>query len=219
MRLFIVIFVALLLQACSQDYDQARVINKKISNFSKKEVIREKDLVVSSSSWAEVKTFPGLVMNTSQKLDAKKVVYAKDMPGTDFYDVVRVVDGDTINVDIDGVIKKVRLIGINTPEIVDPRKPIECFGKEASLKAHEWLEGRKVSLELDNTQNDRDKYGRLLRYVKRDDGFFYNYEIIKQGFAFEYTYKYPYKYQENFKKAEEYAKNNALGLWANDACR
>lgn len=135
-----------------------------------------------------------------------------------YYPVVKVVDGDTIDVSVDGKVERLRLIGINTPETVDPRKPVECFGKEASAKAKEFLAGEEVELEGDPTQDDRDKYGRLLRYVTTKDGFFYNLEIIKQGYAYEYTYDVPYKFQDEFKAAQAEAKNAARGLWADGAC-
>ena len=77
--------------------------------------------------------------------------------------VVRVIDGDTIEVEIDGTSYRVRYIGIDTPETVHPQKPVECFGKEASEKNRELVEGKRVRLEKD--VSDTDKYGRLLRYV------------------------------------------------------
>lgn len=135
-----------------------------------------------------------------------------------FYKVVKVVDGDTIDVDVDGKVERLRLIGINTPETVDPRRPVECFGKEASDKAKEFLLGEEVELESDPTQTDRDKYGRLLRYVRTKEGFFYNLEIIKQGYAYEYTYDVPYKYQKDFRAAQAEAENQRKGLWADGAC-
>lgn len=135
-----------------------------------------------------------------------------------YYPVINVVDGDTIDVLIDEKKERVRLIGINTPEIIDPRKKVECFGKEASSFAHQMLEAKKVRLERDKTQDDRDKYKRLLRYVWREDGFFYNFEAIKLGYAYEYTYKIPYQYQNNFKEAEKTARENNAGLWASDTC-
>lgn len=135
-----------------------------------------------------------------------------------YYKVIKVVDGDTIAVDIDGVSETLRLIGINTPETVDPRKPVECFGVEASNKAKELLSGKSVALEKDNSQDERDKYGRLLRYIRTKEGLFYNLEIIKQGYAYEYTYDVPYKYQSEFKEAENYARTKKLGLWADGTC-
>jgi len=134
------------------------------------------------------------------------------------YKVIKVVDGDTIAVNIDGVSETIRMIGINTPETVDPRKPVECFGVEASNKAKEMLSGKFVALEKDDSQDNRDKYNRLLRYIRIKDGLFYNLEIIKQGYAYEYTYETAYKYQSEFKEAENYARSHKLGLWADNAC-
>lgn len=135
-----------------------------------------------------------------------------------FYRVTKVVDGDTIDVLMDGKTERVRLLGINTPESVDPRRPVECFGREASAKAKEWLDGRSVRLEYDESQDRRDKYGRLLAYVYRDDGFFYNLEIIKAGYAYEYTYFLPYEFQAEFKAAQKDAETKERGLWAPAAC-
>ncbi len=143
----------------------------------------------------------------------------KYFANSDLYEVVKVVDGDTVDVLINGEVERLRLIGINTPESVDPRKPVECFGIEASNRAKELLEGQKVYLEKDDTQDNRDKYDRLLRYIWREDGLFYNLEIIKQGYAYEYTYQIPYTYQDKFKVAEEYARKNKLGLWADGVCQ
>jgi micrococcal nuclease len=79
--------------------------------------------------------------------------------------VVEVVDGDTLKVNLDGQVHTVRLIGVDTPETVDPRKPVDGFGQEASAKAYELLDGQTVALEVDQSQGERDKYDRLLRYV------------------------------------------------------
>lgn len=140
-------------------------------------------------------------------------------PQDKLYKVVKVVDGDTIDVDIDGKTERLRLIGINTPETVDPRKPVECFGKEASAKAKELLSGKNVKLEYDSTQDTRDKYGRLLAYVFREDGLFYNDWTIRNGYAYEYTYNVPYKYQSLFKEAQKFASDNQLGLWSPNSCQ
>jgi len=133
-------------------------------------------------------------------------------------EVVSIVDGDTIKVKLDGKVETVRLIGIDTPEVVDPRKPVQCFGKEASNKAKELLTGHKVKLESDPTQTNRDKYNRLLRYAWREDGLFFNDWMIRNGYAHEYTYDIPYNYQTQFKEAEKYARENNLGLWNSAAC-
>jgi len=123
------------------------------------------------------------------------------------FKVTRVVDGDTI--EIEGG-EKVRYIGIDTPETVDPRKPIQCFGIEASKKNKELVEGKTVRLEKDIT--DRDKYSRLLRYVWIDN-LFVNLELVKQGFASSYSYPPDIKYQEEFLAAETEAREAERGLW------
>jgi micrococcal nuclease len=135
------------------------------------------------------------------------------------YKVKKVVDGDTIDVTINDKTVKVRLIGINTPETVDPRKEVECFGKEASNKAKELLDKNEVYLEKDESQANKDKYDRLLRYIYLEDNTNVNLEMIKEGYAFEYTYETPYKYQELFKKAETEAKDNNRGLWNSSSCQ
>ena len=122
--------------------------------------------------------------------------------------VVRVVDGDTI--EIEGG-ERVRYIGIDTPETVDPRKPVQCFGVEASNKNKELVEGKMVRLERDTT--DRDKYNRLLRYVWVGD-IFVNLELVKQGFAYSYSYPPDIKYQDQFIKAQQGAREAKQGLWS-----
>ncbi|PWB38582.1 MAG: hypothetical protein C3F02_02610 [Parcubacteria group bacterium] len=136
----------------------------------------------------------------------------------EYYSVSSVVDGDTIKVNIGGTVETLRLIGMDTPEVVDPRKPVQCFGKEASNKAKELLIGKKVRIEKDPTQGEFDKYNRRLAYIYREDGLFYNKYMIEQGYAHEYTYNTPYKYQNEFKAAQKYAHDNNLGLWSPDTC-
>ena len=135
-----------------------------------------------------------------------------------FYSVIKVVDGDTLSIDIDGQKETLRLIGIDTPETVHPSKPVECFGKEASAKAKEILTGQSIRIEKDTTQGDLDKYGRLLVYVFLKDGTNFNKMMIEQGFAYEYTYNLPYKYQQEFKLAEQTAREQKIGLWADNVC-
>ena len=136
----------------------------------------------------------------------------------DYYSVLRVVDGDTIEVNINGKTEKLRLIGLDTPETVDPRKPVECFGVEASNKAKELLQDKKVKLKNDISQGERDKYNRLLRYVYMEDGTLFNKLMIESGYGHEYTYVIPYEHQEEFMQAETYARENNLGLWNPDVC-
>ncbi|MFZ2189877.1 MAG: thermonuclease family protein [Candidatus Magasanikiibacteriota bacterium] len=136
----------------------------------------------------------------------------------EYYDVSSVVDGDTVKINTNGTITTLRLIGMDTPETVDPRKEVQCFGKEASAKAKELLVGKKVRIEKDSTQDDLDKYGRTLVYIFREDGLFYNKYMIEQGYAHEYTYDTPYKYQAEFKMDQKSAQDNLRGLWSPNTC-
>ena len=143
---------------------------------------------------------------------------ASTTPESGYYAVVNVVDGDTFKVLMGNVTETVRLIGIDTPETKDPRKPVQCFGKEASAKAHSILDGQSVRLEADPSQDDRDKYGRLLRYAYLPDSTFFNKMMIEEGYAHEYTYDIPYQFQAEFKEAETAARTQNLGLWAANTC-
>jgi len=143
--------------------------------------------------------------------------------GYEWYPVVKVVDGDTLVIEIDGKNVTLRLIGLDTPETVDPRKPVQCFGKEASEKAKQILTGTSVRIEMDPSQGELDKYGRLLAYVYvpadvRPEGILVNEYMIAEGYGHEYTYNLPYKYQAEFKAAERKAREEKKGLWADGAC-
>jgi micrococcal nuclease len=136
---------------------------------------------------------------------------ARDGP----YRVVRVVDGDTVTVANGDTL---RLIGIDTPETVDPREPVQCFGVEASRRAHVLLDGRSVELEYDATQGTLDRYGRTLAYVWLPDGRLFNEVMIAEGFAHEYTYDVPYRYQARFRAAQHAARDAQRGLWSPSTC-
>jgi micrococcal nuclease len=129
------------------------------------------------------------------------------------FDVTSVVDGDTIKVSELGTL---RLIGIDTPETKDPRKPVQCFGAEASKRASELLSGKKVYLEFDPA-NRIDKYGRTLAYVYREDGYFFNAEMVKDGYANSYT-KYPHPKLEEFNVLAREAREKQKGLYSPDTC-
>lgn len=141
-----------------------------------------------------------------------------DESNEELYAVTKVIDGDTIAISKDGKTETVRLIGIDTPETVDTRVEVQCFGKESSDKLKSLLSGKKVSLEIDDREGERDKYKRMLAYVFRDDGLFINKYMIEEGYAYEYTYDTDYKYQNAFMSAEASAKAGQNGLWKPDAC-
>lgn len=132
--------------------------------------------------------------------------------------VIRVVDGDTLKVLIATTSESIRLIGIDTPEIVDPRRPVQCFGSEASKRMKTLATNACIMLEADASQGDRDKYGRLLRYAYLPDHTSLNEEMIREGYAFEYTYDLPYRYQAEYKVAEREARSAARGLWDPSRC-
>lgn len=135
-----------------------------------------------------------------------------------YYSVVKVIDGDTLSIQINGKVQTLRLIGLDTPETVDPRKPVQCFGREASAKAKEILTGQQVRIETDQTQDEYDKYNRLLAYVFLPEGTLLNEMMIREGYGHEYTHQTPYKYQNEFRAAENEARNKKRGLWADGAC-
>lgn len=123
------------------------------------------------------------------------------------FEVARVIDGDTI--EISGR-ERVRYIGIDTPETVESDKPVECFGPQASAENKKLVEGKVVRLQKDLT--DRDKYGRLLRYVWVDD-IFVNLELVRLGFARANAYPPDTLHQNEISKAQEEAKKIGAGLW------
>lgn len=124
--------------------------------------------------------------------------------------VLRVVDGDTIEVDINGASYTVRYIGVDTPETVHPSKPVECFGKEASEKNRALVEDRVVVLEKDVSEVDR--YGRLLRYVWAGD-VMVNAELVRLGYAQVSTYPPDVRYQDLFVQLQREAREKEMGLW------
>ena len=125
--------------------------------------------------------------------------------------VAKVIDGDTIKLESGQV---VRYIGIDTPETVHPSKPIQCYGKEASNKNKELVEGKEIEMEKDVSETD--KYGRLLRYIWIGD-IFVNEYLVREGFAHSSTYPPDVKYQNRFREAEREAREESRGLWG-DYC-
>jgi micrococcal nuclease len=129
------------------------------------------------------------------------------------YRVEKVVDGDTLEVRINGALDTVRLIGVDTPETHDPRKPVQCFGENATAYTKGLTEGKDVRLQSVPLDSDRDKYNRLLRYVFLPDGTFVNAVLIRDGYAFAYTV-FPHSALGPFRALEAEARQNNRGLWA-----
>jgi micrococcal nuclease len=125
--------------------------------------------------------------------------------------VTRVVDGDTIVV---AGVGTVRLIGVDTPETVDPRKPVQFFGREASAFTRSTAQGKVVRLEFDFQRMD--KYQRTLAYVYLPDGTFLNAELVREGYGHAYV-QYPFKYLDQFRGYEREAREAGRGLWGGAA--
>jgi micrococcal nuclease len=127
--------------------------------------------------------------------------------------VVTVHDGDTITVNTAGKTEKVRLVGIDTPELDDER---DAYRDEA-VAAREFvrlrLKGKTVTLERDSNQGDRDDYGRLLRYVILPDGTNFNEELVRKGYARVYD-RFAFALKAQFKRTEAEAKREHIGVWA-----
>jgi micrococcal nuclease len=131
-------------------------------------------------------------------------------PGT--YRITQFHDGDTISVEMDGQEEEVRFIGVDTPETQDPRKAVQCFGHAASAFTKQLIGDKPVRLEADALSSNRDRYGRLLRYVYLPDGRLVQAEIIKEGYGFAYT-SFPFTKSEEFTTYQRQAREQTKGLW------
>ncbi|WP_035349774.1 thermonuclease family protein [Fictibacillus gelatini] len=127
-------------------------------------------------------------------------------------EVIRVIDGDTIKVNVNNKEETVRFLLVDTPESVHPTKPIQPFGPEASQLTKKLLTGKKVELELD--VSERDKYGRLLAYVYVD-GKSVQEELLKKGLArVAYVFAPNTKYVDRYRKIERAAREKGIGIWS-----
>ncbi|UOQ43708.1 thermonuclease family protein [Halobacillus salinarum] len=126
--------------------------------------------------------------------------------------VTKVVDGDTIDISLNGKEETVRMLLVDTPETVHPNKPVQKFGPEASAFAKETLSGKDIQLEYDGPK--RDKYGRLLGYVWVD-GHMFNQMLLEKGLArYAYVYDPPYTHAKEYIKAQNRAKKEKKGIWS-----
>lgn len=124
--------------------------------------------------------------------------------------VTRVVDGDTVEARIGGEIEDVRLIGVDTPESVEPGAPVQCFGRRASRVTKRALEGRRVRLVFGVER--RDVYGRLLAYAYIDRDFF-NAELLQRGLARTLSIPPNTRHRALFERLELGAARAGRGLW------
>lgn len=186
-------------------FDQSVSNDTKEVNYS--DEFSSEDKIIEITSETEI-----------SKITESKVVDVEVLPKSSEFKVVSVTDGDTFKVDINGKIETIRVIGINTPETVHPSKVVECFGMEASTKAKKLLLDTTVSLINDPSQGAWDRYGRRLAYVILNDGRDFGEEMIRGGFAYEYTYNVPYENQSKYKSTQNFARENGIGLWAEGVC-
>lgn len=133
--------------------------------------------------------------------------------GPGFYRVVEVYDGDTIAVEMDSRIEKIRLVGVDTPETHHPKKPVECFGYAATDFTRQLIGKNPVRLEADPLSSNRDRYDRLLRYVYLPNGTLVNQAIVEAGYGFAYT-QFEFGKAPEFVVSEQAARGADLGLWA-----
>jgi micrococcal nuclease len=124
--------------------------------------------------------------------------------------VLRVVDGDTIEVSLDGDVEDVRYIGVDTPESVTPDEPVECFGPEASAFNERLVDGRTVTLRFDSER--RDRYGRLLAYVHTGSRLV-NADLVRRGYARTLTIPPNDSRAALFARLEHEAGRAGRGLW------
>jgi micrococcal nuclease len=132
------------------------------------------------------------------------------------YAVDHDVDGDTIVVLMDGKKETVRFIGVDTPETHKPNTPVQCFGPNAAAFMKDEVTGKSVRLEVDAQSDNRDKYGRLLRYVYLPDGTLLNKSLVANGYGFAMT-GFPFTKMQEFTQAGQTAKAQKSGLW--NACQ
>lgn len=134
----------------------------------------------------------------------------QNQPG--LYSINHFVDGDTIAVNMNGSVETIRLIGVDTPETHKPNTPVQCYGVTAAAYTKGLIGSNRVRLQADPLDTNRDRYGRLLRYVYLPDGRMVEAELIKSGYGFAYT-QFPFEKTDEFKGYQQSAKQASRGLW------
>jgi endonuclease YncB( thermonuclease family) len=158
-----------------------------------------------------------LALNTlsdSSWLKNSKNKLSQTQPG--LYPIAKFIDGDTVTVDMNGTVETIRMIGVDTPETHRPNTPVQCYGPEAADFTKMLIGSQKVRLKADPLDTNRDRYGRLLRYVYLPDGRMVETELISKGYGFAYT-SFPFEKSAEFTKLENQAKAGKTGLW--EACQ
>jgi micrococcal nuclease len=134
-------------------------------------------------------------------------------PAESLAQVVRIIDGDTIEVQKNNKTERVRLIGVDTPETKHPERGVECFGPESTEFTRKLVSGKTVRLKADTISANKDRYNRLLRYVYVEPtNEHLNAKLIETGHSIAYT-RFDFEKKNEFVQLEQRAKNQALGLW------
>jgi endonuclease YncB( thermonuclease family) len=135
----------------------------------------------------------------------------QSQPGT--YAIDHFIDGDTIAVNMNGTVEKIRMIGVDTPETHKPNTPVQCYGEAAAAYTKQLIGNGRVRLASDSQSSNRDRYNRLLRYVYVPDGRMIETELITNGYGFAYTY-FPFSKSAEFTADEQQAQAAHKGLWS-----
>jgi len=152
-----------------------------------------------------------VVATQSNWLDAPVQKAQQNQPG--LYSIAHFVDGDTIAVDMDGHEETVRFIGVDTPETHKPNTPVQCYGPDAAAYTKSLIGSNKVRLQADNLDTNRDRYGRLLRYIYLPDGTLVQDRLVSEGYAFAYT-QFPFEKKQQMVDEQQQAKMAGKGLWS-----
>lgn len=160
-------------------------------------------------SWLLFTALVALATLALTKLAAHQPI-VKVPPG--YYRVVKFDDGDTIVVDMNGTQETVRFIGVDTPETHKPNTPVQCYGSQAAAYTKQLIGNQAVRLVADQLDTNRDRYGRLLRYVYLPNGTLVDEKLVTEGYGFAYTY-FPFTKKPQFRLAEAEAKAAQRGLW------
>ncbi|MBI4033477.1 thermonuclease family protein [Candidatus Saccharibacteria bacterium] len=164
--------------------------------------------------WLILIAIIALAIVLALKIDGLRKPAEQNQPG--LYSVSQFIDGDTIAVNMNGTTEIIRMIGVDTPETHRPNTPVQCYGPQAADFTENFIGKKKVRLQADPLNTNRDRYDRLLRYVYLPDGTMLEEAIISQGYGFAYTL-FPYQKIEEFKGYETVAKAVGRGLWT--ACQ
>jgi len=138
-----------------------------------------------------------------------------NQPG--LYGIDHYIDGDTIAVNMNGTVEEIRFIGVDTPETHKPNTPVQCYGEIAATYTKTRVSKfGKVRLQADPLDTNRDRYGRLLRYVYLPDGTLLDKELVQKGYGFAYL-GFPFERSDEFAADQQTAQSAHVGLWG--ACK